>query len=71
MGRHIANTIGESACVGHVAGTSYSAHFNKTIEKKEYSYQQLLKVSEIGMKSFIQVCKSQRIVSPLSAILTL
>jgi hypothetical protein len=58
--RHNPNTVGESACVDHVAGTSYSVHFNKTIEKKDYSYQLLLKVSEIGMKRFIQVCKSQR-----------
>jgi hypothetical protein len=71
MGRHNASRIGESACVDHVAGTSYSAHFNKIIEKKDYSFQQLLKVSEIGMKSFIQVSKFQSTVSPLSAIVML
>jgi hypothetical protein len=37
LGQHNVNRIGESACADHVAGTSYSEHFKKTIEKKNNS----------------------------------
>jgi hypothetical protein len=37
MDQHNVNRNGESACADHVAGTSYSEHFKKTIEKKDSS----------------------------------
>lgn len=37
MGQHTVNRIGELAWADHVAGTSYSEHFKKTIEKTDYS----------------------------------